>query len=39
VADDTKRPQAYIIHLKDANLMVHTDREKNVVSWKSEPLR
>jgi hypothetical protein len=39
-ADETKpRPQAYIIYLKDANLVVQTDEKENVVSWKSEPIK
>jgi hypothetical protein len=33
------RPMAYIIYLQDANLVVQTDENENVVSWKSEPIR
>jgi hypothetical protein len=39
-ADDGKRAaQGYIIYLKDANLVVQTDENENVVSWKIEPIR
>jgi hypothetical protein len=39
-ADDTRpQPQAYIIYLKDANLVVNTDREETIVSWKSKPVK
>jgi hypothetical protein len=38
-ADEEKpSPQAYIVYLKDANLIVQTDEHENVVSWKSEPI-
>jgi hypothetical protein len=39
-ADDGKPPaQGYIIYLKDANLVVQTDENEHVVSWKVEPIR
>ncbi len=37
--DEKPRPQAYIIYLKDANLVVRTDEHENVVSWKDEPVK
>jgi hypothetical protein len=37
--EDKPRPQAYIIYLKDANLVVQTDEKENVVSWKDEPTK
>jgi hypothetical protein len=30
--------QAYVIYLKDANLVVQIDENENVISWKSEPI-
>ncbi len=37
--DEKPRPQAYLIYLKDANLVVKTDENENVVSWKVEPIK
>jgi hypothetical protein len=37
--EDRPRPQTFIIYLKDANLVVRTDENENVVSWKDEPVR
>ena len=31
--------QAYVIYLRDADLIVQTDADQNVASWKREPIR
>jgi hypothetical protein len=37
--EEKPRPQAYIVYLRDVNLVVHTDANGNVVSWKDEPIK
>jgi hypothetical protein len=36
--EDKPRPQAYIIFLSDANLIVVTDAQEKVTSWQARPL-
>jgi hypothetical protein len=39
-ADGAKPPrQAYVIYLQDATLVVQTDENENIVSWKEEPVK
>jgi hypothetical protein len=37
--EEKPRPQVYVIYLRDVSLVVQTDGNENVVSWKEEPVK